>query len=113
MNDDLPTDLMISAQIRIAARQGVPIVVTHRGDSSSGSIYLKINLLNGTAHVLNQVRLEDERVWVYTLSDTPLDEREADKYLESQIDFDPDLWVIEIEDRQGRHWFDGRILKST
>jgi len=110
MNDDLPTDLWIAAQIRIAAQSGVPIVVVHRGDASRGTIYLKINWLDGTADVLNQIRMEDEIVWSIVGKGPRMDEREADAYLAQQIDFDPDVWIIEVEDRQGRPWFQGRII---
>ena len=114
MSDDarLPTDLMINAHIRIAAREGVPITVLRHGDNSSGTIILKINRLDGTAHVLTQVRYDDELVWTPATRTDPVPEAEADQVLERHIRFDPDSWVVEIEDRKGRHWFDGRIVHS-
>jgi len=111
MNDSLPTDLRISAQIRIAAAQGIPMVLVHKGDPNSGAIYLKINRLDGTAELLNQVRLDGELVWTPCGDGKPMDEREADAYLASQSEFDPDLWIIEIEDRLGRHWFPEKIVR--
>ncbi len=109
--DRLPTDFLISAQIQIAAKQGIPIVVRRRGDNSSGVIVLKINRLDGTAHILTQVRYNDDLVWAPVSSTDPMIEAEADRYLEQQIAIDPDSWLIEIEDRQGRHWFPGRVVK--
>ena len=110
--DKLPTDLVVSAQIRTAARQGIPIVVRHRGDNYSGVIILKINKLDGTARILTQVRYDDELAWSPISGDDPMSEEAAEKYLASQIDIDPDSWIIEIEDREGRHWFAGRIVKG-
>jgi len=113
MNDDLPTDFWVSAQIRIAAQSGVPIVLIHKGDPSSGTVLLKINRLDGTNIVLSQIRLDEERVWS-PVSDKPtLSDSEADAYLARQVDFDPDVWVLEIEDKQGRCWFPGRVLSPT
>ncbi|MFA6279665.1 MAG: DUF1491 family protein [Bdellovibrionales bacterium] len=112
MSDDLPTDLLIAAQSHIAAQSGVSMIVTHKGDPSNGALFLKINKLDGTAHVYNQVRLDGEKVWVPALSTDATPEKEADRYLAEQIAFDPDLWVIEVEDRQGRLWFTGRIMDS-
>ena len=89
------------------------MIVTHKGDETNGAIFLKINKLDGTAHVLNQVQMEDEKVWVYAMGDEAASEKEADRYLAEQIAFDPDLWVVEIEDRLARVWFEGRVLKTT
>jgi hypothetical protein len=111
MSDGLPTDLIIAAQIRTAAKEGVPITVRHRGDSSSGVIILKINRLNGTAHVLMQARYDEELVWSPVSRDDPMSEADAELYLKRQIDIDPDSWILEIEDHQGRHWFPERIVK--
>jgi len=108
--DRLPTDFMINAQIRIAAREGVPITVRRHGDNSSGTILLKINRLDGTARVLTQVRYDDELVWSPVSRTDPMSEVEADQYLNRQAEIDPDSWLLEIEDRQGRHWFPGRVL---
>jgi len=96
----LATDLYVSAHIRAAARESVPITVTRRGDLSSGSLILKINLLNGTARVLIEARYDDARVWTPATHTDPMDEREADLYLARQAEVDPDAWIIEIEDRQ-------------
>jgi hypothetical protein len=38
-------------------------------------------------------------------------EADADAYMHKQTEIDPDVWLLEIEDRQGRHWFPGRIIK--
>ncbi len=112
MSDDLlATDLMVNAHIRIAAREGVPITVRRRGDNSSGTILLKINRLDGTADVLTQIRYEGERVWAPVSRSGPMAEAEADKYLDREAQMDPDSWHLEIEDRKGRHWFPGRIVK--
>ncbi len=110
MNDQLPTDLIINAQIRIAAKEGVPITVRRHGDNSSGTIIIKINHLDGTAQVLTQVRFDDELVWTAVNKSRPFSEAEADLYLEQQAKIDPDSWLLEIEDKQGRHWFPGRIV---
>ncbi len=111
MSDDrLPTKLLVGAQIRQAAVQGVPITVLRSGDPQSGAIVLKINRLDGTAHVLLQMRQDEELVWSPADKQDPLPEAQADALVTRQGHYDPDVWLIEIEDRTGNHWFPGRRL---
>jgi hypothetical protein len=111
MSDNrLPLDLLINALIRTAAREGVPIVVRRRGDAANGTIVLKINRLDGTARVLTQVRYDDDLVWCPVSRTDPMSEAEADRYLDKQANIDPDSWLLEIEDKQGRHWFPGDVM---
>lgn len=109
MSDEarLPTHLIVGAQIRRAAQQGVPIVVLRRGDPQGGAVALKINRLDGTAHVLVQTRRDTVLGWSPASRQDPLAEAEADAVMTRQGEFDPDLWLIEIEDRSGEHWFPG------
>ena len=106
----LSTDLYVSAIIRTAARANVPIMVLRRGDPSSGSLILKINLLNGTARALIEARYNEERVWTPATQTDPMSEPDADAYMTRQGEIDPDAWLIEIEDKQGRIWFPGKIV---
>lgn len=110
MIDKLPTELLVSAQIRTAAREGVAIYLRRRGDGTSGSILLKINKMDGTAVVLSQVRLDDQTVWTPSGGSEDMTDDMAEGYIERQLEADPDLWVLEIEDRLGRHWFPGRVV---
>lgn len=107
--EDLPADIRISAQIRIAAASGIPMMVVHKGHPTAGTIYLKINRLDGTAEVLSQIRNEGRLAWMRT-TDKPMGDREADAYLYELAENDPDVWVIEVEDKQGRHWFPEPVL---
>lgn len=109
--DTIPTDLLIASQIRRAATEGVPIVVRKRGHASSGSLMLKINRLDGTSHVYTQARMDDELIWTPVSRADPMKDDDAERTLGHYIDMDPDLWVVEIEDRAGRTWFPGRVIR--
>ena len=76
--------------------------MVRRGDNTAGAVLVKLNTLDGNAQVFQRSfdLLSDTRKWV-TLCEGA--EREVDSATERQIGFDPDLWVIEVEDRQGRH----------
>ncbi len=105
------TDLFVGIHTRIAAHEGVPMIVLHRGYAKRGTIILKINFLNGFARILTESRMEDECVWTPATLTDPMPEKEADAYLAQQADIDPDVWLIEIEDKQGRIWFPGKVVK--
>ena len=110
MDDRISTDLWVMGHIRAAAVQGVPMMVLRKGDRSRGTVLLKISLLDGRFFVLAQVRRDERLVWSRATGAEPVDEAAADAYIARQVKYDPDLWVIEVEDRLGRHWFDGAIL---
>ncbi len=109
-NDTPHPAFLVSAQMRIAGREGVPMIVRRRGDENSGTIILKIDRLDGTAHVLAQARMGDEVVWNPVSRTDPMPEKEAERLFMRQADIDPDLWLVEIEDKQGRPWFPGRVI---
>lgn len=107
---DLPTDFMISAQIRTAAREGVPITIVRHGHDGCGTIVLKINRLDGTARVLTQVRYGDEMVWSPVGKIDPMLDADAERAMIQQANMDPDAWLVEVEDKQGRIWFPGKVI---
>ncbi len=80
-------------------------MVVRRGDATGGSIFVKLNTLDGMATVFSQSRtLDGEPMWARGTGPEPVSDEKAEAYLERQRGFDPDIWIIEIEDRQGRHF---------
>jgi len=108
-----PTELFVKAQIRVAAQEGIPITVVHRGDPTSGTIILKINRLNGTARVMIEAQSEKGRIWTPATNTDPMSDAAAEAYLALQPNMDPDVWILEIEDKKGRLWFPGRLQDDT
>ena len=86
-------------RLRLQDIQG--FVVTH-GDDTAGAVVVKINTLDGRAAAFNRSfdLAADKRHWVEFAAG---DEAEVDDAITRQRGFDPDLWVVEVEDRQGRH----------
>jgi hypothetical protein len=106
----LPTGLWVSAHLRQGNAAGIPMMVVRKGDPGRGTVLLKINCLDGRCWVLTQIRHRGRLAWSRGTGPAAVSEAEADRYVERQLGFDPDLWVIEIEDRQGRTWFEGEVL---
>jgi len=111
MEDRLPTELWVKAHLRRCNAEAIPTVVVRKGDATGGTVLLKLVQTGAGCRVLTQVRDLDGRLgWLSALSDTPVDEPEADAYIARAVARDPDLWVLEIETRDGRHPFEGRAL---
>lgn len=108
MEARIKTEYWVHAHLRRCALEAVPAFVVRRGDNERGMVMLKINTLDGGCRVLTQARdLDGKLGWMAALNGEPAPEAEADAYIARQTQRDPDLWVIEIEDREGRNWFEG------
>jgi GMP synthase (glutamine-hydrolysing) len=107
----LKAKLWIQAAIRTCVAQGISATVARKGDEDAGAILIKQNLGNGAFRVLSQIRAMDGTpAWLRATGSEPVDERKADAYIARQIDRDWDLWIIEIEDRNGRLPFDAQVV---
>lgn len=83
----------------------IPAFVVSHGDDTAGSVMVKLNMLNGHARVFQRSYdlLEDQAKWDMTQEDV---EHEVDATILRARSRDPDIWVIEVEDRAGRHLLD-------
>jgi len=106
----LKAGIFVRAVIRRAEVAGAQAFVVRKGSEEAGAIFLKISRLDGTSTVLSQARQgEGDLVWMKPLGDAANEETCA-KYFERQIKFDSDLWIVEIEDREGRAFVDEPIV---
>ena len=106
----LKAGIFVRALIRRAEVGGASAYVVRKGAEESGAVYLKISRPDRTAMILSQARRgEGDLVWLKPLGDAT-DEEKASAYFERQIRFDPDLWILEIEDREGRAFVDEPIV---
>ena len=107
----LQTALWVQAYVRRADLAGIPMVVLRKGDAEGGSVLVKLNHREAGCTVLSQSRTaEGELVFMRGTGAEPVPEADADAYIARQLRYDSDLWVLEIDDRDGRHPFDERIL---
>ncbi|NIJ42480.1 hypothetical protein FHS78_002782 [Parvibaculum indicum] len=101
----LKAEIWVKALIRRCETEGASAMVVRRGDAGSGIVLVKLNTLDGMASVFAPARDgEGNLIWMRAPQGAPVPEPEADTYIEKQRRFDPDIWVVEIEDRQGRHF---------
>ena len=100
----LSTDIWVSALIRRAEQGGAFAVVARKGDARAGAVLVKVlNRSEGTTRLFAEAtRLDGEQIWMQPAASDQ--EPDLDRYIERALRIDPDLWVVEIEDRTGRHF---------
>ena len=106
----LKAGIFVRALIRRVQVAGASAFVVRSGAEEAGSIILKVAKLDGSVLVLNQARnAKGELVWAQALGGW-VNEPRAVEWCDRQVKFDPDLWIIEIEDRKGRAFVDEQIV---
>jgi hypothetical protein len=107
----LKSVVYVHALMRRCEVEGAQAYLIRRGAEEAGAVFLKVNRLDGSFTVLARARegAEGRLVWTRPLGDVA-DEARATDYFAKQIRFDPDIWIIEIEDRQGRAFVDEPIV---
>lgn len=100
----LRADFWVDALIRRAESGFGSAYVIRRGDEAAGAVLVKVVAEPGQAMLFVPARDETgERIWQTRWAEAK-PETEIDAYCLKRLDTDPDLWWIEIEDRQGRHF---------
>jgi hypothetical protein len=99
------TDIWVSAFVRRHNDIGHLCVVARRGDPVAGQIFLQVDHLDGTVTLFTPApaaRREDDgadRIFERRFDHVP--SAKAQERIAREADFDPDLWVVELEMRLG------------
>jgi hypothetical protein len=109
----LKSALWVAAYIRRCNAEGAFAAVRRRGAEEAGAIFVKLNRLDGTAElfgpapqsVFDTARPADRR-FCRCLPEPSSAESTVEERIARELRFDPDVWVIEVEDRAGRHFLD-------
>ena len=112
IDNRIPTHLWLDAHIKQSQAQGISVYIVHKGAEMSGSILLKLNGLEGDVKLLSQIRDMDGTLsWMHVLGKEHVAESEADAYITRNTERDPDIWVVEIEDKNFFNPFEGKIIE--
>ncbi|MEM6304879.1 MAG: DUF1491 family protein [Pseudomonadota bacterium] len=105
MSPRLTTRFWVDAYLAQLRLEDIPAFVVAHGDDTGGAVLVKLATLDGRAMVFQRSfdLLSGEQAWVELASGA---EPEVDTVITRQRGFDPDLWVIEVEDKAGRHLLD-------
>lgn len=108
----IKSNIWVAAYIRRCQTENIFGVVRRRGAEEAGAIFIKLALLDGNALLFTpapQTAYDEsrptDRVFLPT-TPAPVTEQVIEDRLAKEIRFDSDIWIVEIEDRAGRHFLD-------
>ena len=109
----LKSAIWVAAYIRRCNLEGAFAALRRRGAEEAGAIFVKINRLDGTAElfgpapqsVFDMARPAD-RLFTACLTEQPASDAKVEERLARELRFDADVWIVEVEDRAGRHFLD-------
>lgn len=108
----LRTDIWVKAYLRRCASAGAMALISRSGDPERGAVYITVHRPDRMAVVYGPAPagFEDEgRRFAPLLGTDPIASVRADEFLTRQATFDEDIWVVELDDREGRHFLDDEL----
>lgn len=105
----LKSEIWVKAYLRRCTVNGAMAVVLNHGDDDAGAIFIKVVRGDRRAAIFSPAPagLDDadvDRRWVSALNGAYVAEAEADQLLANERRFDSDVWIVEVDDRDGRHF---------
>ena len=109
------SEIWVKAYLRRCMSEGLYGYIASRGDDFAGAIYIHIDDLEGSHWLYGPAPagLEEssqDRRWTSCFADAPVSSQKVETYIEQQKKYDPDLWVIELEDKQARHFLGDELV---
>lgn len=111
----LKAGIWIKAYIRRLAVEGIMAVIARHGDDDAGAIFVRVGRLDGTSLLFGPApagldEAQADRPMMALFDGRPVADEHADLYLERQREFDSDLWIVDVESRDGRHFLDDWLM---
>ena len=108
----------VAAYVRRCHGEGAFAVVVRRGAEEAGAIFIKVSRLDGTATLYGpapQSAFDDARPADRAFDPVighpqPAPDADVEARLVKEIRYDPDVWIVEVEDRGGRHFLDAAVV---
>lgn len=116
----LRSDIWVSAFLRRCDVAGAQAVLRRRGGAEAGAILIRVDRLDGRSTLLGPAPPSaaendaEARRFSRMHAGETINSQVADDRLAREIGFDPDLWIIDVEDRAGRSFLmDEEIAEAT
>lgn len=114
----LKSGIWVAAYVRRCHIEGAFAAVRRRGADEAGAVYIKVNRLDGTGilygpapqAVFDEAQPADRIFTVILGREAPMPDADIEARLVREIRYDPDVWIVEIEDRAGRNYLDDAVV---
>jgi hypothetical protein len=109
----LKSALWVAAYIRRCQVEGLFAVVRRRGAEEAGAVFVRVSRLDGTSDLYGPAPQSafdaaegSARAFAPSLKALPAPDAEVEAYLAREVKFDSDVWIVELDDREGRNFLD-------
>jgi hypothetical protein len=105
------SDFWVAAHLRRCGVEGIPAALRRRGAAEAGAIFVTLDRLDGTASLYGpapQALVDDSAARLFAPLLENVAPQQIEERMQREVRFDPDFWLIEIEDREGRHFLELR-----
>ncbi|MCP4934281.1 MAG: DUF1491 family protein [bacterium] len=111
------TEIWVKAYLRRCMSEGCAGYIIASGDDYAGAVFIHIDNLDGEHWLYGpapagMAETNDERRWCSCFPQLPITSEQTQSYLADQKRYDPDLWIVEVEDKQGRHFLDDQLVEQ-
>ena len=112
----LKSGIWVSAYLRRRHIDGTFAVVRRRGAEEAGAVFVRVSRLDGTSDLFGPAPQSafdaaqgTARAFAPSLAAQPAPDGAVEAYLAREVKFDPDVWIVEVEDRAGRNFLDAVV----
>jgi hypothetical protein len=114
----LKSSIWVSAYLRRCDVEGAFAAVRRRGAEDAGAILIKLNRLDGTGTLygpapqamFDEARPAERLFTVLMGAQSRAPDADIETRMTKEMRFDPDVWIVEVEDRRGRHFLDEALV---
>ncbi|HEY4140470.1 MAG TPA: DUF1491 family protein [Pseudolabrys sp.] len=114
----LKSGIWVAAYVRRCNIEGAFVAIRRRGAEEAGAVYIKVSKLDGTAllygpapqAVFDEAHPSDRMFTVILGRDVAAIDADVESRLVREIRYDPDVWIVEVEDREGRNFLDDAVV---
>ena len=103
------TKVWIDSYRKRLEEKAIPLFIVKKGDEVAGSILIKISNLKGFTRVFVQaIGLDGSNDWTELTKGA---DDAIEKVILKQVHFDQDIWILEVEDKNGSGLLEDPSLK--